>query len=644
MRPLLPVALCLAACSGAPVQPDPPPPPPAAVPHDAELAGLEVPGLLEERSDAMRQLWELSEQALSLDPPDPPGERGLEAVNGWMRSTLQSWIERKTFAVQAAEAPLADVTEEEEAPAGALVALLYEQLARQLASIPLAREVEADPAVQQRFSRSVEDRVLPLVGRALEGLALCRERSTLPWQQRWRAFCEELTTEIGARWGDPPAATGRIHPELARQARAHAEGPRPAGPEACWAASQERRGPVAVVAPPAPVVGEASGGGRPRLGLLLADPLVTEESAPLDEAERARVLGAVHARLRALPARLLPLTEADRNEQAHAADGCGRTRAEVFASRRPDAWLATALPTCRRDACRLDVYLRPPPAGAAAALPARLGVEVEGFDGDAFVTAAAALAETPLDGAPSLEMAAPLGSDHELELLAVAPHGDWGEVQRGRLHPALVGVLGGTSGEAIETCRAMGGDAIDTHGMVIAIGEDGAVTGAWNPYPATASERRECLREVISGLRFSAGAAGRRLVLAFAFGHGAWTPRDYRYGRLDRRAGVRVHVAGSSEDPRVRADLPVDDPELRAAVARCHARHRPDDDGAVGLRVSLSIAQDGAVATHDVERLDAEAPGAFEACVADAVAARRFRCPDVTTAAELVICVGADAG
>ncbi|MEM1413337.1 MAG: hypothetical protein AAGH15_00475 [Myxococcota bacterium] len=192
MKPAVPVLLLSLACAhGAPPPPayvdGDPAGPPALEAMPAHPAGGRPPGM----SETMVFAWTLSEQAFDLpDPPPAPMDPTVAAVEAWTAQHLQPWLGDKNRMVEAARRELdvaADEIIEQRIVAGALVGLLYEDVARVLLSIPVPQEIaDEEPEIREAYEYVVESQAEPFLAHSRAAYRACAGNSRV--EERFAAF------------------------------------------------------------------------------------------------------------------------------------------------------------------------------------------------------------------------------------------------------------------------------------------------------------------------------------------------------------------------------------------------------------------------------------------------------------------------
>lgn len=165
-----------------------------------------LPGVTPERraefSQPMTFAWRLTEDAFELADPVPPSrDADTETVQAWTDGPLHEWLHRKNRLVEAARAELnaaAEESHDERTIAGALVGLLYEDVARVLLQVPLPRDLRnEEPIVVDAFRDVVEAQAAPYLAHADRAFRACAANA-LPHEHlgAWAHFCSARAANL----------------------------------------------------------------------------------------------------------------------------------------------------------------------------------------------------------------------------------------------------------------------------------------------------------------------------------------------------------------------------------------------------------------------------------------------------------------
>lgn len=192
-RPLAIAALLLSACGGADVRDEPVQPgDPEAEPSMVALPSLPV--AQEELSEHMRFGWTLAEESFQhpMPPAPPSGETG--DFQRWAEEGLREWLQRKSHTVEAARRELDQAAEEEHTQrilAGAIVGLMYEDVAMALRQIPIPAEIQREPEIADIFRDVLEAQASPFLEHARRAYRACALNAEAEPErmEHWRRFC-----------------------------------------------------------------------------------------------------------------------------------------------------------------------------------------------------------------------------------------------------------------------------------------------------------------------------------------------------------------------------------------------------------------------------------------------------------------------
>jgi len=153
-------------------------------------------------SQSMRFAWRLSEDAFELPDPTPPSpDSDTRTVQGWTEGPLQEWLHQKNRLVEAARAELniaAEESHDQRTLAGALVGLLYEDVARVLLQVPLPRDLaNEEPIVIEAFRDVVEAQARPYLEHAKRAFRACAMNAQPHAHlHAWTHFCSARAANL----------------------------------------------------------------------------------------------------------------------------------------------------------------------------------------------------------------------------------------------------------------------------------------------------------------------------------------------------------------------------------------------------------------------------------------------------------------
>lgn len=171
----LALAACGAACGGAEVrEEDLTPGDPDAPPAMTTLPALDVPR--DDLTEHMRFGWTLAEESFQHPMPPAPIVAETAGFQSWAEGELRAWLERKQRTVEAARRELDAAAEENHRQrilAGAIVGLMYEDVAMALRDIPVPAELVSEPEIADIFRDILEAQASPFLEHARRAYRAC---------------------------------------------------------------------------------------------------------------------------------------------------------------------------------------------------------------------------------------------------------------------------------------------------------------------------------------------------------------------------------------------------------------------------------------------------------------------------------------
>lgn len=155
------------------------------------LPEADVPG--ETYSEHMRFGLRLSAVAFSIRPPELPDDNSAASITAWSQGPLEMWLYSKTRAIMAArhELDLASYESHRELIiSGAIVGMLYEDVAMVLRTVPTPNELWDEPEIRRIFRDTVEGEARPFFATARRAYHACELNGREPDTMRqWSSFC-----------------------------------------------------------------------------------------------------------------------------------------------------------------------------------------------------------------------------------------------------------------------------------------------------------------------------------------------------------------------------------------------------------------------------------------------------------------------
>jgi hypothetical protein len=146
-----------------------------------------------ELSDQMRMARLLSAESLELPAPAIPEDRSASSLARWSDHELKVWVGAKLKRAEDARVELDRAALENHRQrilAGALVGLVYEDVARTLLVLPIPKELESEPEIGAIFRELMEKQAAPYLFHARLAYAACAgNASAMSTLTHWSDFC-----------------------------------------------------------------------------------------------------------------------------------------------------------------------------------------------------------------------------------------------------------------------------------------------------------------------------------------------------------------------------------------------------------------------------------------------------------------------
>ncbi len=141
----------------------------------------------------MRRGRELAQASFEVPDPQVPTDRSAAALTAWSDGELRAWLENKTHAVDAAREELDLAAEEDHRQrivGGALVGLMFEDIARVLSAVPSPDDLAEEPEILEAFHHVIEGQARPYLETARQAYHACALNARRPeTMAHWARFC-----------------------------------------------------------------------------------------------------------------------------------------------------------------------------------------------------------------------------------------------------------------------------------------------------------------------------------------------------------------------------------------------------------------------------------------------------------------------
>jgi len=141
----------------------------------------------------MRFGWTLAQESFLIPAPATPNDESAQNLENWSQNILTPWLRRKTHTIEAARRELDQAAEEnhrQRIMGGAIVGVMYEDVARVLRAIPPPRELDDEPEILEVYQNVLESQARPFLEHARRAYSACAQNGIRPESMRhWSRFC-----------------------------------------------------------------------------------------------------------------------------------------------------------------------------------------------------------------------------------------------------------------------------------------------------------------------------------------------------------------------------------------------------------------------------------------------------------------------
>jgi len=150
----------------------------------------------------MRMARLLSAESLNLAPPVQPRDTSTATIAEWSDHELKTWIQTKHASAEAARQELdraAVQSQRQRIMAGAMVGLVYEDVARTLLTLPVPAELVAEPEIAAMYVDILRTQAGPYLLQARHAYTACAGNAEqMPSLRHWSEFCLSRENQLPA--------------------------------------------------------------------------------------------------------------------------------------------------------------------------------------------------------------------------------------------------------------------------------------------------------------------------------------------------------------------------------------------------------------------------------------------------------------
>lgn len=138
---------------------------------------------------------ELAEASFTYEPPPAPASRAARDLTAWSDGPLRTWLAQKTHAIDLARRELdlaADENHRQRILGGAVVGLMYEDVARFLRSVPAPVDLDSEPEILAIYGNLIRSQARPFLELSRAAYRACSLNADRPPGMRhFATFCRE---------------------------------------------------------------------------------------------------------------------------------------------------------------------------------------------------------------------------------------------------------------------------------------------------------------------------------------------------------------------------------------------------------------------------------------------------------------------
>ncbi len=151
-------------------------------------------------TEHLRRGLELAEASFDLAAPSPPASRAAGDLTEWSNGALREWLAQKASAIQAARHELDLAAEEDHRQrilGGAVVGLMYEDIARVLRAVPAPVDLDSEPEILEIYQDLVRSQARPFLELSRAAYRACSLNADHPAGMRhFSTFCRERLDQL----------------------------------------------------------------------------------------------------------------------------------------------------------------------------------------------------------------------------------------------------------------------------------------------------------------------------------------------------------------------------------------------------------------------------------------------------------------